>query len=181
MRRGNPPWLPSKKALTLIELIFAMVILGLAVTAMMGALGTVSRNATFSEDTARLSFFTESLMEDVMAKKFDNNGTNCCINANYCTLALGRDANESASNSFNFNDIDDYNNCNDNSVTVPAPGFVRSVNVTYATLGANNTWQAANCGSLPCPGQKLITVTANRTGSTYKVTLTGMKSRCPGN
>jgi type II secretory pathway pseudopilin PulG len=157
------------KAVTLIELIFAMVILGIAVTAMMGALGTVSRNATFSEDTARLSFFSESLMEDIMGKQFDNNGANCAANISNCTLpaALGRE-------DVNYNDIDDYNNYAD----IPANGFVRSANVAYASLNANNVWQANYTSRTD---QKIVTVTANRARGSYKVTLTGMKSRCPGN
>jgi len=164
---------PVAKGVTLIELIFAMVVLGLAVTAMMSALGTVSRNAITSEDTARLSFFTESLMEDVMGKRFDNNGANCCANVSNCT-AFGSLGHETGEVPANYNDIDDYNNYTDS----PASGFTRSANVVYASLNATNVWQANNTSRTD---QKMVTVSANRTGGGYKVTLTGMKSRCPGN
>ena len=157
----------SRRAVTLAELVFAIVILGIAVVTMMGALATVSRNAVSAEDTSRLSFFAESLMEDVMGKRFDQN-------ANAPWSALGPDiANgESAANSLTFNDVDDYVNCTDPTVVSPAPGFKRSVSVAYVSLSGSNWVVNANANH---PNYKRIIVTANRTNSTVQVILTGIK------
>jgi len=124
-----------------------------------------------------LSFYAESLMEDVMAKQFDDNGANCAANVSNCTApgSLGYDSGrgETAGNSSVYNDIDDYNNTTDVVIVSPANGITRSVYVSYAVLNAN-VWQSSNVARADC---KLVTVTANRAGHNMNVTLTGMKIR----
>jgi len=173
------------KAVTLIELIFAMVILGLAVTAMMGVLGTVSRNAVFSEDTARLSFSVESLMEDIMGKQFDQNSNT----ANAGTWSqLGVDGGKNSANYMTFTDIDDYctnsavcgNVCTNANVIYPLypnRDFVRTVTVQYANCtsadcGTITKWVSGNASP---NNYKIIKVTAGRNGATSNVTLVGLK------
>jgi len=51
----------------------AMVVLGLVVSSMMGVLGTVSQQATFSEDTARASFLAQSKLEQARLASFNAN------------------------------------------------------------------------------------------------------------
>ncbi len=157
----------SKKAITMIELISTMVVLGLVVSALMGVLAQVTRRAAFSDNTARLVFYTTGLMEELSGRCFDQNSAGCANGASFS--ALGRDANEVVSNRNTFNDIDDYIGCTDARVVSPGSGIGRSVNVAYVSL-SGNAW-AVNA-TVPASGcaYKRVIVTVSRNNATETLT-----------
>lgn len=66
------PALRLVKAVTLVELIAFMVIVGIAATSMVGLLSTITDRVKFSEDMVSASFYAEQLMENAIAQGFVN-------------------------------------------------------------------------------------------------------------
>ncbi|RLF39030.1 MAG: hypothetical protein DRN12_07545 [Thermoplasmata archaeon] len=59
-----------KRAVTLVELIVVIIILGIGISALLATLGDITRRAYFSEEVADATFYAQEMMERVKSKSF---------------------------------------------------------------------------------------------------------------
>jgi len=160
MRRLN------NKGVNLIELVATLVVVGIAIPVLFSMWANISWRSVGSENVAEATSYARELMEEIRSKRFDENI------ASPWTSSLGADPGETRSDARTFDDLDDYVNATDPSITTPAAGYSRSASIEYVYLGNNNTWQACslpwicvssnNCTSCNACCYKRITVNIRR-------------------
>ncbi|MCP4652175.1 MAG: type II secretion system protein [Candidatus Omnitrophica bacterium] len=141
----------TKKAITLIEIVAVIIVLGVAVTTLINLLFEVTRRANFSEEVALANFYTQGLMEEIVSKRFDENA--CCSWTAVADLGASADGEDPADKT-TFDDVDDFHGFSD----IPQSSYARSVVVEYQEL-STSTWQAA---SSPPTDFKKITVSVTK-------------------
>jgi prepilin-type N-terminal cleavage/methylation domain-containing protein len=132
-----------KRGMSLMELIAALVVAGIAIPALLTVWSTISWQAIRSEGTADASIYAQGLMEEIVSKQYDEQ------DESPWSSTLGRDG-ESAANASAYNDVDDFINTADPRITSPAPGYTRWASVEYVIRNATNTWGA--CQAAPVCG-----------------------------
>ena len=142
-RFGRKIWV---RAVTLVEMITFIVVMGIAIPTLIMVFAHLSSNAARTEDYSRATFFAEQLLEEIRSKKFDENDT-----APWSTT-LGVDTGETSSDKTTFDDVDDfircagsdsaYLACMDEEVTFTNFGYICWVDVEYVEL-IGSSWQAA--------------------------------------
>lgn len=132
------------KALTLIELIVIIVVLGVAIPVLLRMWADVALRSSRAEAIAEATFYAEELMEEIRSKDFvdpeDRNNPN-----------LGPNSGEG--NRSEYDDVDDFNGYLDN----PTAGYTRRCTVDYVTL--NGTLWVSSAGTT---NFKRITVSVSR-------------------
>lgn len=166
----------SIKAVTLIEMIVVIVVLGVAIPPLLNMWADVSWRSVRSETLADASFYAQGLMEEIKSKRYDEKTAAPWTNsAGFGAASDG----ENAGNKTTFDDVDDFIGCTDPEVTTPASGYNRSVSVVYTILNAN-TWtdggvtscQAVNnCTALEECCYKHIKVSVSRANAAQEVSL----------
>ena len=150
----------KKRGITLIELVTVIVVVGLAIPVLLRLFADVAKRTAQSETLAASSFYAEQLMEEIKAKRFDENPTSpwsAVLGPDTGTTGLDGTTNETASGKSNWDDVDDFNGYSNN----PATGYTRSVAVVYlnSTIAPGGTWQALSSGT---SDYKRVTVTVAR-------------------
>ena len=130
-----------KRGMTLMEMVAALVVAGIAIPALLTLWSTISWQAVRSEGTGDASIYAQGLIEEIVSKQYDEN------DESPWTTALGRDG-ENAANASSFNDVDDFINTTDPRITSPAPGYSRWASVEYVNLNATNTWVACPAATI---------------------------------
>ncbi|NVC92708.1 type II secretion system protein [Vibrio natriegens] len=106
------------RGMTLIEMIIAIVLMGIAMVAFTSFLVPQVRDSATSHYQTRASALAQSFMSQILARGFDqwsdfDGGLVRCHDstpgANECSTSLGADRGES--NPASFNDVDDYIGC----------------------------------------------------------------------
>jgi prepilin-type N-terminal cleavage/methylation domain-containing protein len=141
----------GERGVTLIEMIFVIVIIGMAIPAMMTNFATVTMRSIKSEGVSDAGFCAEQMMEEISSKGFAD-----AISPN--NPALGPNSGESWPN---FNDVDDYAN-----FTKPCGSCNVSAAVDYASLNTN-TWQTSQSQT----DFKMVTVSARNARSMANITV----------
>ncbi|RUO71947.1 type IV pilus modification PilV family protein [Idiomarina ramblicola] len=112
----------KRQGFTLIELIIGIVVIAIVALAVTSGLGLLSRQTVDPWQQVRAAELGQSLMNDIMARKFDANNTSilrCSENTSSCTNPLESqvcpDEGEELPNIENgevrseFDDVDDFN------------------------------------------------------------------------
>ncbi len=103
----------TQKAFTLIEVVVSIIVLGIALTALTALFFANPGRTLDPLMQARSSEFAQGLMEEILAKRFDENtpvgGLPPCgtVNGLACSTSMGSDG-ESRDL---YDDVDDYSNC----------------------------------------------------------------------
>jgi len=110
--------------MSLIEMIVAIVVVGLAVPALTRNWVDVTLRSARSEAMADSVFYGQQLMEEITAKRFDEE-----LNPPWTPKAqFGPDSGETSKDE--FDDVDDF----DGYANTTADGFTRAVRVDYVGL-----------------------------------------------
>jgi len=112
--------------MTLIEVILAIVILSVAVTADLTLLAQVGHDSVRSEVMVRATGLGQGLMEQILSKRYDELLE--ITGGNWSTLGL--DLGEIPGDVSTFDDVDDFNGFSE-TLTGSLAGFTRSVQVYY--------------------------------------------------
>ena len=115
------------RGLTLLELVAAIVIMGLAIPALLRIHADVGIRSIRAEAISAATFYAEQMLEEIKARRFDENANSPW------SAALGPESGETYP--AGFDDIDDFNG----RVDTPATGYSRTVTVDYVTL-TGTTW-----------------------------------------
>lgn len=118
----------GKAGLSFIELIFATVILTVAMIPIISLLRNLSAGAEKREIELRALQSAQNFMETLRNKKWDENSPNLAQYTATRSSTLGADTGETSTS--NFDDIDDYTGTSDNS----DPLFTSSVLVSYVAV-----------------------------------------------
>ena len=118
--------LNNKTGFTLVEVLVAIILTGLAFMMFLQALNTVKMVRIKSELRTRQSIILNSVENQIRARKFDENDSAPWTDVE----ALGKDSEEITISQ--FDDIDDFHDYTVNSIGGNA-GFGYSVNVFYGT------------------------------------------------
>jgi len=115
------------RAITLIEMVAVIVVVGLAIPPLMLMWQNVAYSSGRSATISQATFYAQELMEEIKSKEFvdPEDSTNPALGPNGETYP-------------NFDDVDDFNGHSD-SVT----GYSRCVTVDYVNLNGSN-W-GGNC------------------------------------
>jgi len=125
----------GSRGITLIELVAILVVAGVAIPVLLSMWATVSWQSVRSETIGDASFYAQGLLEQIRAKRFDEN------EGSVWSSLLGPDAGENSADASTFDDADDFVGSTDANITAPAAGFTREVNAAYVFLDADNAWQ----------------------------------------
>ncbi len=133
----------ENRAFTYIEVLLAVVILGLVLIPLLSQFYIGFQSNITSEVVTQANDLASDLMEEIKSRRFDENVfPDEPVNAN----ALGIDAGENPGQRSTFDDVDDYNGWQEQPPTSVAGTplsdfslFSRSVSVDYVQLSAN-TW-----------------------------------------
>ena len=143
----------SFKGITLIELVIAIVIAGIAIPVLVRNWADVTIRSVESETISDSAFYAEQLMEEIKSKRFDERPEPAWTAANLFG-ARRADESDETNNRTRYDDIDDYD-----GFTEPLPrSFVSLVSVQYANL-TGTTWQAVASGTTDF---KRVTVNISR-------------------
>jgi prepilin-type N-terminal cleavage/methylation domain-containing protein len=141
------------RGITLIELVIAVVIVGIAVPVLVRNWADVTIRSVESETISDAAFYAEQLMEEIKSKRFDER-TDPPWTAGNLFGAKRADESDEMNNRTRFDDVDDYD-----GFTEPLPrSFVSLVSVQYANL-TGTTWQAVASGTTDF---KRVTVNISR-------------------
>ena len=132
----------TAKGFTLVETIAGMVVLAIAFSVIFTLVLPVSEQSAGQVQQIRAAELGQSLMNEILARRFDENTTNelrCGdIGANGCTSSAQFGAVDSGESSrADFDDVDDYDGYNaledasGNSLSAAYQGFEILVNVAY--------------------------------------------------
>jgi MSHA pilin protein MshD len=110
--------------MTLVEMIIAIVLMGIAMVAFTSFLVPQIRDSAMPHYQMRAAALGQGFMSQILARGFDQNSdfdgglVRCGENSTLCTApaGLGRDGSESMPE--NFNDVDDYIGCWSTPTTV---------------------------------------------------------------
>ncbi|HBH7880568.1 TPA: type II secretion system protein [Vibrio parahaemolyticus] len=138
------------RGMTLIEMIIAIVLMGIAMVAFTSFLVPQLRDSATSHYQTRAAALSQSFMSQILARGFDENSyfdgreLRCGEDtAAPCTPVSGLGADGSESIPQDFNDVDDYIGCWSTSTTVSdCEGEVKG-NITDI-LGSDSTGQYKN-------------------------------------
>ena len=121
----------SAKAITLIEMVAIIAVVGLAIPPLMLMWQDLSYRSARATAISQATFYAQELMEEIKSKDFvdPDDPTNPALGPNGETYP-------------NFDDVDDFNGYSENPIS-DAPGYNRCVTVDYADL-SESTW-AGNC------------------------------------
>lgn len=136
-----------KEAVTLIEVVLAIVILGMVLTAFFNMFAEVMRKLTYQQVSAEVVWYAQELMELVKTKRFDENFSPPWSPSEKLGVDEGEDPNDRTT----FDDVDDFINTTDQWVICPATGYIRSVKVDYVVLDTSSeppSW--VSCGEINC-------------------------------
>ncbi|WP_337841477.1 prepilin-type N-terminal cleavage/methylation domain-containing protein [Rheinheimera sp.] len=135
----------ASSGFTLVEIIIGIVVLGIALVVITGALGPLYKQSTDPWHQVRAAELGHSLLNEIMARSFDQNSDRvsgefrCGENGTVCTAcdSLGSEAGESRTS---FNDVDDFNglSLNDSDI-LASPGGAgqqQSLDELYAGYSA---------------------------------------------
>jgi MSHA pilin protein MshD len=125
------------KGLTLIELVITIVVLGFAVSALMGVWADIMWRCAYSEATADATLYAQQLMEEIKTRNYDEREEYPWTGS----ASFGVDTGEYRTDSMTFDDIDDYVGSTDPVIVSPAAGFSCSVTVEYMVTDAAKNWQ----------------------------------------
>ncbi|WP_419571244.1 type IV pilus modification PilV family protein [Rheinheimera sp.] len=104
----------AAKGFTLLEIIIGIVVLGISLVVITGALGPLFKQSTDPWHQVRAAELGHSLLNEIMARSFDQNSDRasgvfrCGENNTSCTACnlLGPESGETRTS---FNDVDDFN------------------------------------------------------------------------
>src|SRR3989338_10061548 len=99
--------LNCQKGHTLIELVLAIVIMGMALLSLVALFSNLSVRGATVEHRRTAKMLAQELMEEIRARRFDEFVTKD-LNGNWSTV-LGIESSESASDKTTFDDVDDFN------------------------------------------------------------------------
>lgn len=140
------------RGITLIELVIAIVIVGIAIPVLIRNWADVTMRSVESETISDSAFYAEQLMEEIKSKRFDERTEPAWTAANLFGAQRADESDET--NRSRYDDVDDYN-----GFTEALPrSFVSLVSVQYANL-TGTTWQAAASGTTDF---KRVTVNISR-------------------
>jgi len=134
----------ENRAFTYIEVLAAVVILGLALIPLLSQFYIGFQSNITAELVTQSIDLGADLMEEIKSRRFDENAFPAePVSAN----ALGTDAGENSTQRATFDDIDDYNGWHENppqaidgTILTDFNSFTRSVAVDYVSLNGTN-WQ----------------------------------------
>jgi hypothetical protein len=169
------------KAFTLVESVFATLLVGVLLVATLNAAGASARLQTHSADWGRGEMLAQSLMNEILAQYYVDPGS---------SPTFGPEAGEVTTppSRTNFNDVDDYNGWSesppqnkDGSVIPNFSGWSRNVSVAWI-----NVSNSCNGSTSPTPfvtdsndtGVKRITVTVTHNNAVV-ATWTAIKANYP--
>ena len=160
------------RGMTLIEMIVMIVVLSIAIPVLLRMWADVAWRSARSEVMADALVYAEVLLEEIKSKKFDENvSVPWTQSANFATADPG----ENKNNKDTFDDIDDYVGCTDPRVTTPAPGYIRTVTVTYVYPSGSNWLTCAqactsetNCSQCAACCYKRVKVSVSRSDNTVR-------------
>ncbi|MBN1586773.1 MAG: prepilin-type N-terminal cleavage/methylation domain-containing protein [Candidatus Omnitrophica bacterium] len=127
----------TQSGMSLMELSFAIVILGLCALPLMDMYSMVAIESVHSEFQNTATVVGRALMEEIIAKDFDENssstpfppsGDPITVWPTNWSNALGTNAGESTN--ADFDDVDDYDGYSETAIA-GYPGFTRSATVYY--------------------------------------------------
>ncbi|MCU0651193.1 MAG: hypothetical protein MUC52_03055 [Candidatus Omnitrophica bacterium] len=156
----------KNKGISIIEMVIAIVVVGLAIPPLARNWFDVTTRSIRSERSADAAFYGQELMEEIRTKRFDEE-----INPPWTTAAqFGAkrpDENDETTRA-KFDDVDDFAGYNDT-----LNGYRRWVAVNYANITAS-TWQSAAAET--DFKRVAVSVTRNGTAAT-NITLTTVFER----
>jgi type II secretory pathway pseudopilin PulG len=130
----------SFKGITLIELVIAIVIVGIAIPVLVRNWADVTVRSVQSESMSDAAFYAQQMMEEIVSKRFDERTEPEWTAANFFGARRADESDET--NRDRYDDIDDFAN-----FTEPlSRGFRSLVIVEYANL-TGATWQAVASGT----------------------------------
>ena len=149
-----------KKAITLIEMVAIIAVVGLAIPPLMLMWQDLSYRSARATAISQATFYAQELMEEIKSKDFvdPDDPTNPALGPNGETYP-------------NFDDVDDFNGCTDSRVTTPASGYARSVTIDYVSLNTGtdpDSWEAS--GS-PTDYKRITVSVSHRFGDSSLVTI----------
>ena len=142
----------SNKGITLIELVIAVVIVGIAIPVLVRNWADVTIRSVQSETISDAAFYAEQLMEEIKSKRFDERTEPAWTAANFFGARRADESDET--NRSRYDDVDDY----DGFTEALPRSFVSLVSVQYANL-TGTTWQAIASGTTDF---KRVTVNISR-------------------
>ncbi|MBI4411483.1 MAG: hypothetical protein HY541_03250 [Deltaproteobacteria bacterium] len=148
----------SDKGHSLIEVICVLVLLGVALPSLMNLFSNTTETAAGVDAVPVASALGKGLMEDIMARKFDELDAKDA-NGNWSTT-FGPDIGEDAGDKNTFNDVDDFDGWVQN-FGADYPGYSATISVDYVDPADLNT-PLAIPNPAPndwTPSQKRIVVT----------------------
>ncbi|MDF5612411.1 prepilin-type N-terminal cleavage/methylation domain-containing protein [Vibrio parahaemolyticus] len=140
----------KSSGMTLIEMIIAIVLMGIAMVAFTSFLVPQIRDSAIPHYQTRAAALGQGFMSQILARGFDENsdfdgGLVRCgetvLGGTECSTSLGADSGES--NPTSFNDVDDYIGCWSTSTTASQCDGVPRGNISDV-LGADSTEQYKN-------------------------------------
>jgi prepilin-type N-terminal cleavage/methylation domain-containing protein len=143
----------SNRGITLIELVIAVVIVGIAIPVLVRNWADVTMRSVESETISDAAFYAEQLMEEIKSKRFDEQTEPAWTAANLFG-AKRADESDETNNRTRYDDIDDY----DGFTEALPRSFVSLVSVQYANL-TGASWQAVASGTTDF---KRVTVNISR-------------------
>lgn len=153
----------NNRGISLIELVIAIIVIGLAIPALTRNWFDITQRSIRSEEIFDSASYNEQLMEEIKSKRFDESTEPPWTPEN----SLGVESDEDTR--AKYDDIDDYDGFGE---TLPG-GFQSSVQVAYVDL-SGTVWQAVT-------GQetdfKRVNVTVSRTNGGSSTTLVAVKGR----
>lgn len=118
----------TAKGFSLIELIMAMVILGIALFPLLKLFGDMTVMGNNPEDTMSQSMLAQELLEEIKSHRFDEL-VDVDGSGNWSS-SLGVEGAEVSTNKSTFDDVDDFNGFTE-VMASPFTGYTRTVSVGY--------------------------------------------------
>lgn len=116
----------THKGFSILELVIAMTVLAVGLIPIISLIINVNDGITNRELQIKTMMAAQNLMEEVMAKKWDELSSEHKIYVSTGSFTLGLDATP-------YNDVDDYNNYTDTTLNI-----TRAVQVHYVNCDINS-------------------------------------------
>ncbi len=153
---------------TLIEMVVFMVVISFGLAALLLAYNHAVTRSADPIIRVRLLELAQSQLDDVMARKYDENspigGIPACGSAESgalaCGGAIGADSGENSANPASLDDVDDFHNASD----TPYTGYTRTVSVAFAgsELGVANNQAKRITVTVTAPNNEQFTLSSYR-------------------
>jgi prepilin-type N-terminal cleavage/methylation domain-containing protein len=124
----------NNRGLSLIELVIAIVVIGIAIPALTRNWFDITKRSIESEELFDSTSYGEQLMEEIKSKRFDERVELPWTPVNFFGAKRADESNEN--NRTRYDDVDDYDGFNE---TLPG-NFRSSVRVAYVNL-TGTAWQ----------------------------------------